>query len=73
MRLDARNRGRGAVEIDVMMRWPPTYNEERHESLIVRDDSLRRAAGAMQKLLGLKEGHRFIQPGRPATWQPLRT
>jgi hypothetical protein len=71
MRLDARNPGTGQVALDVMMRWPPTYDDEWYGSLEVEASSLPGVAAAMKRLLGVDNVSRFRTPNAPPSWQPL--
>jgi Family of unknown function (DUF6228) len=71
MRLDARNRGTGEVDVDILIRWPPKLEEEWTGTLQIRADSLPNAATAMRTMSGLERGQRFSFPGHPPTWQPL--
>jgi hypothetical protein len=71
MKLDVRNPDGGDVTVDVLMRWPPSYEDEWSGSLVVNADELPRAAEAMRKLMGAESGSRLVTPARPRTWQPL--
>ena len=71
MRLDARNAGAGQVALEMMMRWPPTYDDEWYGSLEVETSSLPRVAAAMKRLLGVEDVSRFMTPNAPPAWQPL--
>lgn len=71
MAIDARNRGTGQVEMDVWMRWPPTYEDEWRGSLEVKASSVAGAAAALGGLLGVAHGSRFVTPYSPPRWRPL--
>jgi hypothetical protein len=47
------------VQLDIHIRWPPTYEDEKRGSLLVRADDLSQLANAMRSFLGLREGSRF--------------
>jgi hypothetical protein len=47
------------VELAVLMRWPPLYEQERRGVLTVSPDDLDRFAGQIRGLMRREHGHRF--------------
>lgn len=73
VRIEAKLAAGADVVFDVLMRWPPRYEEERRATMAFRPADLQRLAGRMHDFLRMERGSRFWS--RPGTrgWSPRPT
>ena len=56
----ATSAGDGTVTFDVLIEWPPSYDERWEGTLVFAADAVERFASRMREFMGLEHGSRFL-------------
>jgi hypothetical protein len=73
MRVEAKASGDGLVVLDMRLRWPPSYEEEKQATLSFSVEAVERAAERMHNFLRMERGSRFHAVRGSRQWSPRPT